>query len=193
MGFRVHDFRSRRRKDIIGAENQSRGIKTGEGMTEGVSDRMAELTGQATRFVLNSFDHAAAWRLGTLMAERALRENAPIIIDIRTPTMVLFRSALAGTTAENEVWLERKARTVFRFETSTALLAARFAARGVDLEAVGWFDTERFTDAGGSFPLRVRGVGVVAAVTVSGLTSDEDHDFVIDGLTQYIDRQDLPS
>jgi uncharacterized protein (UPF0303 family) len=28
-------------------------------------------------------------------------------------------------------------------------------------------------------------VGVVAAVTVSGLTSDEDHHFVIDGLTRY--------
>jgi hypothetical protein len=52
-------------------------IKTGEGMTEAVSDRMAELAGHETRFVLNSFDHAAAWRLGTLMAERALRENAP--------------------------------------------------------------------------------------------------------------------
>ncbi|HVD82231.1 MAG TPA: heme-degrading domain-containing protein [Propionibacteriaceae bacterium] len=162
-------------------------------MTEVVSDRMAELAAHETRFVLDSFDHAAAWRLGTLMAERALRENAPIIIDIRTPTMVHFRSALAGTTAENEVWLERKARTVFRFETSTALLAARFAAQGVDLEAAGWFDTKRFTDAGGSFPLRVRGVGVVAAVTVSGLTSDEDHDFVIEGLTQYIDRQAPPS
>ena len=162
-------------------------------MTEAVSDRMADLAAHETRFVLDSFDHAAAWRLGTLMAERALRENAPIIIDIRKPTMVLFRSAVAGTTADNEVWLERKARTVFRFETSTALLAARFVAQGVDLEAAGWFDTERFTDAGGSFPLRVRGVGVVAAVTVSGLTSDEDHDFVIDGLTQYIDWQAPPS
>jgi uncharacterized protein (UPF0303 family) len=162
-------------------------------MTEAVSDRMAELAAHETRFVFNSFDHGAAWRLGTLMVERALREDAPIIIDIRRPSMVLFRSALAGTTAENEAWLERKARTVFRFETSTALLAARFAAEGVDLAAVEWFDTERFTDAGGSFPLRVRGAGVVAAVTVSGLTSDEDHDFVIESLTQYVDRQAPPS
>jgi uncharacterized protein (UPF0303 family) len=132
---------------------------------------MAELTGQETRFVLDSFDHASAWRLGTLMVERALRENAPVIIDIRRPTMVLFRSALAGTTAENEAWLERKAQTVFRFETSTALLAARFAAQGVDLRFAGWFNTKRFAGAGGSVPVRVRGVGVVAAVTVSGLTT----------------------
>jgi uncharacterized protein (UPF0303 family) len=162
-------------------------------MTEAVIDRLAELTAHETRFGFDSFDHAAAWRLGTLMVEHALRESAPIIVDIRRPSMVLFRSALAGTTAENEAWLERKARTVFRFEMSTALLAARFEAQGVDLWAAGWFDTERFTAAGGSFPVRVRGVGVVAAVTVSGLTSDEDHDFVIDGLTQYADRHAPPS
>ena len=157
-----------------------------------MQDRVSELVGQETRFVLDSFDHQAAWRLGTLMAERALRENAPIIIDIRRPSMVLFRSALAGTTGENEAWLERKARTVLRFETSTALLAARFAAQGVDPSAADWFDTERFAAAGGSFPLRVRGVGVVAAVTVSGLTSDEDHDFIIGSLTHYVDRQASP-
>jgi uncharacterized protein (UPF0303 family) len=162
-------------------------------MTEAVNDRMAELTGHETRFVLDSFDHHAAWRLGRLMVERALRENAPIIIDIRRPSMVLFRSALAGTIGENEAWLERKARTVFRFETSTALLAARFTAQRVDPGAAEWFDTERFTTAGGSFPLRVRGVGVVGAVTVSGLTSDEDHDFVIESLTHYLDRQAPPS
>jgi uncharacterized protein (UPF0303 family) len=155
-------------------------------MTEAGNDRITQLAGQESRFVLDSFDHHAAWRLGTLMVERALRENAPVIIDIRRPSMVLFRSALAGTTGENEAWLDRKARTVFRFEASTALLAARFAAQGVDLWSAGWFDTERFAAAGGSFPVRVRGVGVVAAVTVSGLTSEEDHDFIIESLTQYV-------
>ena len=162
-------------------------------MTDAGSSRMAELAGQETRFVFDSFDHQAAWRLGTLMVERAIRENAPIIIDIRRPGMILFRSALAGTTGENKAWLERKARTVLRFETSTALLAARFAAQDVDLSAAEWFDTKRFAATGGSFPLRVRGVGVVAAVPVSGLTSDEDHDFIIESLTQYVDRQSPPS
>ena len=155
-------------------------------MTGAVNDRVAELTAHEARFVFDSFDPAAAWRLGVLMVERALREDAAVIIDIRRPGLILFRSALAGTTAENEAWLERKARTVLRYETSTALLAARFEAQGVDLWSAGWFDTEQFAAAGGSFPVRVRGVGVVAAITVSGLTSDEDHDFVIQCLTQYV-------
>jgi uncharacterized protein GlcG (DUF336 family) len=105
------------------------------------------------------------------------------------PALVLFRSALADTTAENEAWLDRKARTVLRYETSTTLLAARFEAQGVDPGSAGWFDTKQFWAAGGPFPVRVRGFGVVAAITVSGLTSEVDDDIVIQRLTQYVDMQ----
>jgi uncharacterized protein (UPF0303 family) len=105
--------------------------------------------------VLDSFDNADAWQLGTLMVERAVRDALPVIIDIRKPGLVLVHSAGAGTTIENEVWLKRKARTTFRFEVSTALLDARFAAQGVDQWTVGWFDHTRFTATGGAFPLRV--------------------------------------
>jgi uncharacterized protein (UPF0303 family) len=158
-------------------------------MTPPVTPRMVELAAQEARLVLEAFDHDSAWRLGTLMVQRGLRDEAPIIIDIRRPGVILFRSALAGATAENEAWLERKAETVFRFETSTAYLEARFAAQDIDQWEAGWFDTERFAAAGGSVPVRVHGVGVVAAVTVSGLLSDDDHDFVVDALDAYVQGQ----
>ena len=156
-------------------------------------DRITALQEQETRLVLGSFDHADAWRLGAQMVEKALREIAPVIVDIRRRDLVLFHSAQAGTTAENEVWLKRKARTVFRFETSTALLQGRFAARGIDQWTTGWFDARKFTATGGSFPVRVHGAGVIAAVTVSGLTSDADHDFVVNSLTAYVRQQAPPS
>jgi uncharacterized protein (UPF0303 family) len=159
-----------------------------EGGTGDSQARIADLAEQEERLVLDSFDHDDAWRLGTQMVERALGQDAPIIIDIRRPGVVLFRAALAGATAENQAWLERKARTVFRFETSTALLSARFATQGVAVETAEWFDAKRLTDAGGSFPVRVRGVGLVAAVTVSGLASDEDHDFVVSSLEAYLQQ-----
>jgi uncharacterized protein (UPF0303 family) len=162
-------------------------------MTQAAAGRVEELTAQESRYIFDSFDHAAAWRLGTLMAERALRDTAPIIIDIRRPGVVLFRSALAGTTAENEAWLERKARTALRFEASTALLEARFAAQGIDVWTAPWFDTDTFAATGGSVPLRVRGAGVIAAVTVSGLTSEEDHDFIIAALDAFARGQASPS
>ena len=154
-------------------------------MTQTDTDRTALLQAQEDGLVFDSFDHADAWRLGTAMVERALRDRLSVIIDIRRPGVVLFRAALAGTTAENQAWLDRKAGTVLRFEASTALLTERFAAQGVDVWTAPWFDTKRFTTAGGSVPVRVRGVGVVAAVTVSGLTSEEDHDFAVDALDAF--------
>jgi uncharacterized protein (UPF0303 family) len=154
-------------------------------MTQTETDRTAKLQAQEDGLVLNSFDHADAWRLGTAMVERALRDRLSVIIDIRRPGVVLFRAALTGTTAENQAWLDRKADTVLRFEASTALLPERFAAQGVDVWTAPWFDTNRFTTAGGSVPVRVIGVGVVAAVTVSGLTSEEDHDFAVEALDAF--------
>ena len=68
-------------------------------------------------------------------------------------------------------------------------MEARFAAQGVDQWTAGWFDTERFAAAGGSVPIRIHGVGVVAAVTVSGLLSDDDHDFVVAALDAYVQGQ----
>lgn len=162
--------------------------ENGDEMTTTAEDRVAELAAHETQFVLESFDATDAWRLGTSMVERALREQAAVIIDIRRPGLVLFRSALAGTTADNEAWLDRKARTVLRYETSTALLSARFEAQGVDPWSTPWFDSGQFAAAGGSFPVRVTGVGVVAAITVSGLTSDEDHEFVVRCLTEHVAR-----
>ena len=150
-----------------------------------LADMSTQLAAQEAALVFDTFDHGDAWRLGTTMAERAIREDARVIIDIRRPVLVLFRYASPGTTAENEAWLDRKARTALRFETSTALLDARFTAEGVDARNASWFDAQTFAATGGSVPVRVRGVGVVAAVTVSGLTSDADHDFVIDCLDAY--------
>jgi uncharacterized protein (UPF0303 family) len=156
-------------------------------MTGNVGELLARLAEQEDRLVLNSFDNADASRLGTLMVERAVRDSLPVIIDIRKPGLVLFHAALPGTTIENEVWLKRKARTTFRFEVSTALLDARFAAQGVDQWTVGWFDHTRFTATGGAFPLRVRGAGLVAVATISGLASAQaDHDFVVDSLDEYL-------
>jgi len=154
-------------------------------MTQTETDRTAQLEAQEAGLVLASFDHSDVWRLGTAMVERALRDGLSVIIDIRGPGVVLFRAALAGTTAENQAWLDRKAETVFRFEASTALLSERFAAQGVDVWTAPWFDTNRYTTAGGSVPVRVMGVGVVAAVTVSGLTSEEDHDFAVEALDAF--------
>lgn len=70
-------------------------------------------------------------------------------------------------------------------ESSSALVDARLSAAGVDPAAVGWLGAE-YAVTGGSFPIRVRSVGVVAAVTASGLSSQEDHDLIVEGLRAHL-------
>ncbi|HVK34557.1 MAG TPA: heme-binding protein, partial [Microlunatus sp.] len=74
---------------------------------------------------------------------------------------------------------------VLRMESSSALVDARLSAAGVNAAAIGWLGPE-YAVTGGSFPLRVRGVGVVAAVTVSGLSSREDHDLAVEGIRRHL-------
>ena len=50
-----------------------------------------------------------------------------------------------------------------------------------------WQD-KHHADAGGAVPLRVAGVGVVAVVTVSGLTQAEDHAMVCRALAEFLAR-----
>lgn len=147
-----------------------------------------ELEEQERELVFDRFDQDDAWLLGSALAEEARKLGHPLLIDIRRVNLVLFRAALPGTSADQESWAARKAAVVFRMDVSSALFAARMAGAGIDPVAVGWLDSS-YAVTGGSFPVRVAGAGVVAAVTASGLTSEQDHDFVVRGLRAYLSRR----
>ncbi|WP_136056149.1 heme-degrading domain-containing protein [Microbacterium sp. K24] len=143
---------------------------------------LARLEAEHLELELPGFDRADAWRLGSSIAERALAASHPVAIDVRTASGVLFHASLPGATADNDEWVRRKAATAFRFETSTALLEARFVAGGRDMFEPGWLDPAEYAVAGGAVPVRVTGVGVVAVATVSGLASEDDHDLVVQAI-----------
>lgn len=147
-------------------------------------ERIDHLQGQEERLVLDVFDADVALGLGQLLLARARAQGAPVLIDIRRGDFVLFRAALHGTTPDQQSWAGRKAAVVIRMEASSALVAERMSRSGVDPAAIGWLGHE-YAVTGGSFPIRVAGVGVVAAVTASGLSSQEDHDLVVDALEQW--------
>ncbi|WP_024819484.1 heme-degrading domain-containing protein [Arthrobacter sp. 31Y] len=150
------------------------------------SPRLAELRQQEEELVFAAFDNHDAWRLGSLIANHAIASEFGVAIDIRRHNIVLFRCVLPGATSDQEEWIRRKSASVLRFEHSTALLSEDFAARGHSPVGGGWLAHEDYTLAGGSFPIRVRGAGVIGAITVSGLSSDDDHQLVVDGIRSYL-------
>jgi uncharacterized protein (UPF0303 family) len=150
-----------------------------------MTDLITALERQEQELVFESFDHADAWRLGSRITAIALEAGHRVGIDIRRPGLILFRAALPGITPDQETWIVRKAAVVLRMEASSALVDARLSAAGVDPAATGWLGPD-YAVTGGAFPIRVRGVGVVAAATASGLSSQEDHDLIVEGIRAHL-------
>lgn len=142
---------------------------------------LATLQDQAARLTLPRFTEDTALKLGLLIVEMARVENMPVVINIRTADRCLFHAAMPGATALNDLWARRKSATALLFQEASLAVGLKHQEKGQSLAMHGLSGSDH-ADHGGSVPVRVRGVGVVAAVTVSGLPSVEDHALVVRGL-----------
>jgi uncharacterized protein (UPF0303 family) len=132
------------------------------------------------------FDNDDAWRLGCLLVEFAQERTLAVTIDVRRGTQQLFHAALPGTTPDNDSWIERKTRVVERFGASSYLIGLRAAAKGTTFAAQHDLPLQQYAAHGGSFPIRVDGVGIVGTVTVSGLPQSDDHALVVEALHAFL-------
>lgn len=146
---------------------------------------IATLEAQEQRLVLSRFDESVTLAIGLALVDLGRARNHPILIDIRTPQWTLFRAALPGSAVLNDRWVRRKSNTVFLFGCSSLLMGTQNREKGETLARHGC-DPAKFADNGGSFPLRVAGAGVLAAVTVSGLPQVDDHALVVEALEKVI-------
>ncbi len=148
---------------------------------------IATLEHQEQTLVFDSFDEDAALALGMALVDLARAGSLAVVVDIRTANRTLFHAALPGAAPNNDQWARRKSNTVLLFQQSSLLVGTRMRAKPETLERHGC-DNADFSDSGGAFPIRVRGVGVVAVVTVSGLPQIEDHALVVRALTDLLDQ-----
>lgn len=146
---------------------------------------IAELEDQHARLILPAFNEDTALQLGLILVEIARTENLPVVINIRTPDRTLFHVALAGAAPLNDRWALRKSNTALHYQTASLLVGRRMAVKGDTLATNGLSEAE-FAVHGGSVPIRVQSVGVVAAATVSGLPQVDDHALVVRALERLI-------
>jgi uncharacterized protein (UPF0303 family) len=147
---------------------------------------IGQLEAQEERLVFDRFDNTDAWQLGTAMVTEATERGLPITIDIRRNGHQLFHAALPGTTPENDSWIDRKVNVVNRFAASSYLVGRRLAAAGDELDESLGVRPRLFAAHGGAFPIRIRDVGVVGTITVSGLPQADDHAFVTELIATYL-------
>lgn len=136
--------------------------------------------------VFDSFTRDDAWEFGSRMRAAALEQALPIVIGIQLGPQRVFHTALDGSSADNDGWLERKTAVATRYGRSSMGVGELFRTKGQDFDTHGRLDTTRFAAHGGAFPITVRGAGVIGTVGVSGLPQKEDHAFVVEQLRAYL-------
>jgi uncharacterized protein (UPF0303 family) len=145
-----------------------------------------ELEAQEARLVFDQFDEDTAWELGAALREAALAAGLPVAISIRRNGQRLFHAALAGSSADNDGWLERKSAVVDRYGRSSLRVGEQFRVDGGSFDADARLSPSDYAAHGGAFPILVRGTGCVGTVAVSGLPELEDHRLVVETLEAFL-------
>ena len=130
---------------------------------------------------LDNFDHNDAWRVGAALVQRCREDQLPVTVSIWLGEQHVFHAALKGSSADNDSWVERKARTVRRFGCSSLEVQERYGSMGHDFFETFGLAPATYTPSGGAVPILVRGA-LVGVIAVSGLESREDHNLAASAL-----------
>ena len=137
------------------------------------------IIGQERSLVFAAFGEATAFDIGSSIRARAVREGLGLVADVRLWDRPLFYCAMPGTTADNPNWVRRKANLVQRLQKSSYRVALEMDSPERVFPERRVLPQADFAVAGGSFPIRVGSIGVVGAVTVSGLHERDDHEVAV--------------
>jgi uncharacterized protein (UPF0303 family) len=144
---------------------------------------------QESELTFPKFDLDVAWQLGQRLHQLASDRRLPVVIDVRYFGQSLFYSALPGSVPDNADWVRRKSNIVARFHRSSYAVGLTLQqAKTTLLERYALSVTD-FSAHGGSFPIQVKGVGVIGAVSVSGLPQRADHELVVEVLCLELGRE----
>ena len=132
-----------------------------------------------------SFDYSTAWLLGSSLKQYCEENNLAVAIEVRLCKETVFFYLMPGTSAYNTDWARRKRNTTELQQKSSYAVGLGLAA-GETLETVAGLSFQDYAHHGGSFPIRVRGSGVVGSVTISGLPQREDHNVVVQVISELI-------
>ena len=152
---------------------------------------LAEIETQEKKCFLSKFDAEIAFELGTFIraATKELFPGNPVAIDITLSNgHCLFRTMInSGTGIENDFWIARKQKTVFRFDHSTFYMGCKKADKTP--EERFFVDSKEYAFHGGSVPIYLLSTDFpVACLTISGLKQEEDHLLAVTSIVEFANR-----
>ena len=124
------------------------------------------------------FNNTTAWELGKFAVEKALEKSLPVAIGIHRNGLLLFTSLLEGTTRDNSRWIEGKQKVCAYFQHSSLYISRLMESKYKSVESY-FLDPSEYRPRGGAFPILLSSGGIIGSLTVSGLKDNEDHDFAV--------------
>ncbi len=137
---------------------------------------------QEAELQFNKYDSAVAWRLGSYVVEKAKREGLKLAVGLTKAGQRVFHWAADGTAPDNDEWIDRKVRTVYRFGHSSFYMGRKIAKEQISADAKYHVDEREYAFDGGGFPIVLKGTGVVGTITVSGLKQHQDHALAVEAV-----------
>ncbi|WPP01942.1 heme-degrading domain-containing protein [Pseudomonas sp. HR96] len=153
-------------------------------MTREIAEDLQCIARQEQLLQFPSFDHASAWDLGQRLKLACEAAQVATTIEVRLNRRTVFLYAMPGTAPANAHWARRKRNVVEMMDQSSYAVGLAGQEEGISMELAMGLPAADYASHGGAFPLRVRGVGCIGVVTVSGLPSREDHSLLVQVLAQ---------
>ena len=140
---------------------------------------------KALRF--DHFSHKDAWELGQFLVKRIHDNNIDMAVSIRKVSgYILFQHGTEDTNLNNQFWMDRKFNTVKMMERSSFGVWASACESGQGIEEHG-LSVKDYAFCGGGFPVCLKSGEMVGVLIVSNLPHEQDHQFIIDALQEYLD------
>jgi len=139
--------------------------------------------------VLPGFRVVDGLLLGEIAKSFGVARNLPIAIEVRLGDWIIYHASLPGSTAENQWWIDRKARTVMLKHHSTMFERVSAEERGVDWHKENNLLDETHAIHGGGLPLITKSEGFVGVLLISGLPQVQDHLLGVEVLTEFLARK----
>jgi uncharacterized protein (UPF0303 family) len=143
---------------------------------------------QEAELVFDRFDEAVAFEIGAAIRQRALKEDLPIVVDIRSFDRPLFYAAMPGSNGSNPEWARRKTNVVKRYLKSTYRMVLEMQRPDRTFRPGDGLDSADYVLAGGGFPVSVKNAGVIGVIAVSGLPERDDHGVIVAALCDHLGK-----
>ena len=151
---------------------------------------LESLAAEEQKLLFPEFSPETAYELGVFITGRIRERHLPLAVNIDRQGHCLYHYSPPGTTRNNDRWLKGKTRVVYYFQHSSYYVSRMLKEKGTGLASHYFLNPDLYRASGGAFPLNVKGAGLVAVASVSGLPDREDHEFLTETLGDFLRGRD---